>query len=117
MQLAHFSLGHLKTTILYNYNYCVIIHSVLSDLIKHTTISTTAACAIVGVVCSIVFYIGGVVSVLLIHYAITRSKQGAVTTSGRSDAPNTNPMYEDIDVMLPQPDQAGIELQENVAYN
>ena len=56
-------------------------------------------------------------SVLLIHYAITRSKQGAVTTSGRSDTPNTNSMYENIDVMLPQPDQAGIELQENVAYN
>ena len=40
----------------------------------------------------------------------------AITSSGRSEAPNTAaPVYEDI-VLTPAREQAGIELQENVAY-
>ena len=74
---------------------------------------------ITGVVCSVVFYIGGVVSGLLIYLAITRCKESrkqvAITSSGRSEAPNTAaPVYEDIPGVLPM--KAGIELQENVAY-
>ena len=73
-----------------------------------------------AVVCSVVFYIGGVVSTIMIYLAITRCKetrkQVAITSSGRSEAPNTAaPVYEDI-VPTPGREQAGIELQENVAY-
>ena len=80
---------------------------------------TTAAVSS-AVVCSVVFYIGGVVSGLLIYLAITRCKetrkQVAITSSGRSEAPNTAaPVYEDIVPTLGR-EQAGIELQENVAY-
>ena len=79
---------------------------------------TTAAS--IAVICSVVFYIGGVVSGLLIYLAITRCKetrkQVAITSSGRSEAPNkTAPVYEDI-VLTPAREQAGIELQGNVAY-
>ena len=82
----------------------------------------TIAAVISAVVCSVVFYIGGVVSTILVYLAITRCKetrkQVAITSSGRSEAPNTAaPVYEDI---VPTPgldrEKAGIELQENVAY-
>ena len=78
------------------------------------------AAVISAVVCSVVFYIVGVVSSLLIYLVITRCKetrkQVAITSSGRSEAPNTvAPVYEDI-VPTPGRKQAGIELQENVAY-
>ena len=78
---------------------------------------TTAAS--ITVICSVVFYTGGVVSGLLIYLAITRCKetrkQVAITSSGRSEAPNTTaPVYEDIPGVVPV--KAGIELQENVAY-
>ena len=54
------------------------------------------------------------------YLAITRCKetrkQVAIISSGRSEAPNTAaPVYEDI-VPTPGREQAGIELQENVAY-
>ena len=80
-----------------------------------TTVAVSSA-----VVCSVVFYIGGVVSGLLIYLVNTRCKetrkQVAITSSGRSEAPNTAaPVYEDI-VPTPGREQAGIELQENVAY-
>ena len=78
------------------------------------------AAVISAVVCSVVFYIGGVVSTILVYLAITRCKetckQVAITSSGRSEAPNTaTPVYEDI-MPTPGRKQAGIELQENVAY-
>ena len=76
-----------------------------------------------AVVCSVVFYIVGVVSTIMIYLAITRCKeprirkQVAITSSGRSEAPNTAaPVYEDILVPIPGREQAGIELQENVVY-
>ena len=82
----------------------------------------TIAAVSSAVVCSVVFYIGGVVSTILIYLAITRCKetrkQVAITSSGRSEAPNTAlaPVYEDILVPTPGRKQAGFELQENVAY-
>ena len=69
-------------------------------------------------VCSVVFYIGGVVSTILIYLAITRCKetrkQVAISSSGRSEAANTAlaPVYEDIPGVVP----VKAELQENVAY-
>ena len=80
------------------------------------------AAVISAVVCSVVFYISGVVSGFLIFLVIIRCKetrkQVAITSSGSSEAPNTAaPVYEDI---VPTPgldrEKAGIELQENVAY-
>ena len=70
-------------------------------------------------VCSVVFYIVGAVSGLLIYLAITRCKetrkQVAITSSGRSEAPNTAaPVYEDIESI---PDRRiELVLQGNQAY-
>ena len=99
-----------------NYN---LFHSLISVNCTCDSQVTTVAVSS-AVVCSVVFYIGGVVSGLLIYLAITRCKetrkQVAITSSGRSEAPNTAaPVYEDI-VPTPGREQAGIELQENVAY-
>ena len=96
-------------------HYQYLLFSFFLD--KQVTITTAASTT---VVCSVVFYIGGVVFGLLIYLAITRCKetrkQVAIISSGRSEAANTAlaPVYEDIPGIVPM--KAGIELQENVAY-
>ena len=113
-----FSVFSLLILVTYYIDYLIIM--------KLLPFSGTSACvghvATAAVVCSVVFYIGGVVSGLLIYLAITRCKetrkQVAIISSGRSEAPNTAApvyVYEDI-APTPGREQAGIELQENVAY-
>ena len=77
-------------------------------------LSTGGALAITAVLCSVVFFVLGVLSTLLVVYCITAKRAKYSVSSSSTEPQIPAPLYEEVTTTDTKP--RGIELNENIAY-